>query len=205
MHIELTEMLRCPADHREEYLVLSTAEMSGRTVRRGLVGCPVCHREYEIADGVVHFEGAGSGEQGAEDTASAPAPSSAPPAPDVLQALLDLSGPGGIVVLLGSAARSAAGLAELLGGIHLVAVNPPADLAELPACTQLRATAAIPLRGAVARGVVVGGELAVPAWLREARRVLLRGRRLVIEREAVVVPGVTPLAVGRGLWVGANP
>lgn len=205
MHIELTEMLRCPADHREEYLVLSTAEMSGRRVRRGLVGCPVCHREYEIADGVVHFEGAGGGEPGAGADLATPAPGSPLPAPDILQALLDLSGPGGVVVLLGSAARSTAGLAELLGGIHLVAVNPPADLAALPVCTQLRATAAIPLRSAVARGVVVGAELAVPAWLGEARRVLLRGRRLVIEREAVAVPGVTPLAVGRGLWVGANP
>src|SRR5579859_5642245 len=57
MHIELTEMLRCPEKHQEEFLVLSTVEMSGRMVARGLLGCPVCHKEYEIANGVVEFGG----------------------------------------------------------------------------------------------------------------------------------------------------
>ena len=48
MHIELTEMLRCPELHREEYLVLSTGEMAGRMVQYGIIGSPVCHREYTI-------------------------------------------------------------------------------------------------------------------------------------------------------------
>ena len=55
MHIELTEMLRCPEEHREEFLVLSTSEMSGRMVYAGVVGCPVCQREYDIAAGKVYF------------------------------------------------------------------------------------------------------------------------------------------------------
>ena len=52
MHIELTELLRCPESHREEMLVLSTGEMRDRMVRSGLVGCPVCHRGT-IKDGIV--------------------------------------------------------------------------------------------------------------------------------------------------------
>src|SRR5207245_6207194 len=53
MHIELIEMLRCPEEHREEFLVLSTSEMNGRRVWLGVVGWPVCHRDFELLAGVV--------------------------------------------------------------------------------------------------------------------------------------------------------
>src|SRR5258707_99008 len=46
-------MLRCPEPHREEMLVLSTGEVKDRMVRSGLIGCPVCHKEYPIGRGVV--------------------------------------------------------------------------------------------------------------------------------------------------------
>src|SRR5881396_244643 len=75
MHIELTEMLRCPEPHREEFLVLSTGEMSGRMVRAGIVGCPVCQREYEIVDGIVNFSG-----RGMRDVGRGPTPTH-PPSP----------------------------------------------------------------------------------------------------------------------------
>src|SRR5437867_8055225 len=55
MHIELTELLRCPESHQADPLVLSTGEMAGRMVRTGLVGCPVCRKEYPIVKGVVYF------------------------------------------------------------------------------------------------------------------------------------------------------
>lgn len=206
MHIELTEMLRCPEPHREGSLVLSTGEMSGRMVRFGVVGCPVCHREYEVVEGIVHFGEAGSAERGAARSAdgSPAAPGSRLQAPDAqtLQALLDLSGPGGYVVLLAGASRSAVSLAALMGGIHFVGINPPADLEELPVLSLIRSPARIPLRQAMARGVVAGADMLEPGWLAEGVRVLLRGRRLVVQRETVEVSGVRALASGDGLWVG---
>ena len=205
MHIELTELLRCPQDHREEFLVLSTGEMSGRMVRGGVVGCPVCQCEYEIVDGVVEFAGVVSPEglAGARGQAGAGATTRAPaPDPQTLQALLDLSGPGGYVALLGDAAHAAVGLAALMGGIHFIAVNPPAGVEELPVLSLLRTDARIPLRPSVVRAVVVGREWATPGGCAEALRVLLRGRRLVIEGEPADVPGARRLAVGQGLWVG---
>ena len=120
----------------------------------------------------------------------------------MLPALLDLSGPGGFVVLLGGAAAAAAGLAAQVGGIHCVGVNAPANLMALPALSLVRCETAVPLRGAMARGVVVGAELASPAWLTEAVRVLLPGRRLVVAGEEVAPPGVRHLVTGQGLWVG---
>jgi hypothetical protein len=55
----------------------------------------------------------------------------------------------------------------------------------------------------MARAVVVGRDRPEALWLVEAQRVLLPGRRLVVEREDVAVPaGLTRLALGQGLFVG---
>jgi hypothetical protein len=188
-------MLRCPEPHADGFMVLSTGEMLGRMVRSGIAGCSVCHREYVIKDGVVYF-GAG------------PEPSGTPHAAlrtgaSTLQALLDLSGPGGYVVLVGDAARHAVGLAALMGGVHFIGVDAPPDVDELPVLSLVRAASAIPLRQTIARGVVVGADLARAPWLVEARRVLLPGRRWVVESEAVELPeGISKLASGQGLSVG---
>ena len=199
MHIELTEMLRCPEPHADAVLVLSTGEMSGRMVRSGIVGCPVCRREYPVVNGVVYFSrGRGTGDGGEVGEGTPPAID-----PETLQALLDLSGPGGFVVLVGSAVRHAVGLAGVMGGIHFVGVDPPPRAEELPVLSLLRCERTIPLRQAMARGVVIGGEAARAPWLDEGVRVLLRGRRLVLEEAAGAPPaGVTRLASGEGLWVG---
>lgn len=198
MHIELTEMLRCPEPHELDVLVLSTGEMLGRMVRSGVVGCPVCRKEYPIVRGVVDFSG--------RVVASGACPPSLVPRPEqsqTLQALLDLSGPGGFVVLLGDATRHAAGLAGLMGGIHFVGVDAPADVEESLVLSLLRAPGMIPLRPAMARAVVVGADRAGAIWFEEAQRVLLRGRRFVVEREDVDPPaGINRLAAGQGLWAG---
>ncbi len=213
MHIELTEMLRCPEPHAESFLVLSTGEMLGRMVRSGILGCPVCRREYPIIRGVVWFSPAAPAVPGpmrvepAAPAAPAAPPRSLGPVPRVdaqtLQALLDLSGPGGYVVLVGSAARHAVGLAGLMGGVHFVGVDAPPDSEELPVLSLLAGVALVPLRASMARGVVVGVERAAAPWLAEAHRVLLRGRRLVVEDEQAIAPdGATRLAAAQGLWVG---
>ena len=201
MHIDLTEMLRCPEPHDEGFLVMSTGEMRGRMVRSGVLGCPVCGREFAILKGVVQFSG--SRERGAgPGTAEAPAPRSPLPAAETLQALLDLSGPGGYVVLLGSAARHAAGLAGLMGGIHFIGIDAPPDVEELPVLSLVACDTMIPLRRTMARAVVVGRDRAEPAWLVEAHRILLPGRRLVVERDDVTLPpGLTRVASGQGLLV----
>jgi len=202
MHIELTEMLRCPEPHREEFLVLSMGEMSGRMVRAGIVGCPVCQREYEIVEGIVYFERREMRDERRVTTAHRSSLISHLSDPQTLQALLDLSGPGGYVVLLGSASRYAVGLAALMGGIHFLGVNPPPDAEELPILSLLVSEKKIPLRDAMARGVVVGNESSSAPWLAEVRRVLLPGRRLVVENETVKPEGFTQLATGQGLFVG---
>ena len=206
MHIELTEMLRCPERHEEGFLVLSTGEMLGRMVRSGVLACPKCGREYPVVRGVVQFSGSrepGAGSGAAPSTTAPRSPLPAPVDAHTLQALLDLSGPGGYVLLLGSAAQHAVGLAGLMGGIHFVGVNAPDDVEELPVLSLLDCETMIPLRQKVGRAAVVGPDRLGPEWLAEARRVLLPGRRLVIESEHIAPPaGLTQLALGHGLFVG---
>ncbi|HEV8266472.1 MAG TPA: hypothetical protein VGQ06_16105 [Gemmatimonadales bacterium] len=205
MHIELTEMLRCPEPHQEEFLVLSTGEMLGRMVRFGILGCPVCHHEYPITKGIADFTGSVKRETGNVVAREPTFPVSRVPSPDppTLQALLELSGPGGYVVLLGGAARRAVGLAGLMAGIHFVGINAPPEVEELPVLSLLLSSGKIPLRHAVARGVVVGADLAASPWLVEAHRILLCGRRFVVEHERPELPiGLEKLAGAEGLWVG---
>jgi hypothetical protein len=210
VHIELTEMLRCPEPHREDAMVLSTGEMVGRMVRSGLIGCSVCRKEFLITNGIVDFTGSGEQGAGSGKAAAAPAPRSTSfraslPAPADLQALLELSGPGGFVALLGDAARHAAGLAGLMAGIHFIGINapPPPEVEELPVLSLLRAGSVIPLRQSIARGVVVGDDLATSPWLVEAHRILLRGRRFVVLHDTPELPiGLEKLAASKGLWVG---
>lgn len=198
MFIELTEYLQCPMQHEgTTYCVLVPHRVEGRDVLAGIVACPTCRREFAIEDGVADL-------RHPEETGTAPAPAgleSLPPAESV-HALLGLEGPGGYVVLVGSAGLLAPGLAVLLEGVHLVRVNPPETEAGSSMASSLRGGRQIPLRSAMARGVVVGREHATAPWLAEGARVLLRGLRMVALAEAVEVTGMEPLASGRGAWVG---
>ena len=202
-------MLRCPEAHREEILVLSTGEMRDRMVRTGVVGCPVCHKEYPISRGIVNFrrsrERVANEDSGSRPRVTAYVPPSPLPSADAanLQALLELSGPGGYVVLVGSAVRQASRLGALMPGIHFVGINAPSEVEEQAMLSLLYANEKVPLRSSVARGVVVGADLATSSWLVEAHRVLLRGRRFVVENEEPELPiGLVKLAAENGLWVG---
>lgn len=195
MFIELTEFLRCPLRHEgKAYCLLVPERVEGRDVVAGIVACPDCRREFRIEDGVADL-------RHPDEAATPPDRADEHDLPTVesVHALLGLEGPGGYVVLVGSAARLAPGLADLLEHVHLVLVNAPDAVA---ATSALLGTRQIPLRSSMARGVVLGRELATPPWLAEGARVLLRGLRMVVLAEDVEVAGVAPLASGQGMWVG---
>ncbi len=193
MFIELSEYLRCLSEHEDTYLVLATATMRGRDVLAGVLGCPVCRREYQIV--------LGDAMMGEPPPAPAPPDDPDVPAGDALQAMLDLGSPGGYVVCIGSAASYAQALARALQGVQFIAINPP-DGIRSGATTSVVRSPEVPLKSAMARGVVVGKECGA-SWLAEAARVVLPGRRVVVLREDVEPPaGVTTLVSGMGAWVG---
>jgi len=191
--IELAEYLKCPADHEDAFLVLATGAMKGRAIRYGTLGCPVCHAEYLVVQQAVRF--------GLPPVLSAP--TLPQPAPDAIHALIGLESPGGYVALVGSVAALAHDLSGLMRGVHFICVNPPATVDPSITRSLVEATATIPLRKSVARGVVLGQEYALPAWLAEGARVVLRGQRVVACAEGLTAPaGVAALASGQGMWVG---
>lgn len=190
MFIELTDHLRCPADHPESYLVLLPDRLEGRRVVSGLLGCPVCGREVRLADGVVDF-----GDGVADETPGRLTP-------DAVRALLGLDGPGGYLALVGGVAAEAEGLAELYPGVHLVLVNPPTCVTVAGGASVLRA-GRWPLKRACMRGVVVGGSAGGDAGrVADALSALLPGNRMVVEGPLADLPEVEILAAADGVWVG---
>ncbi len=193
MFIELTEILRCPRDHAESYLVAAPMVMDGRRIVRGVIGCPECKAEFPIVDGVGYF------------APRPPAAPGAPPSPpyDVaaLAAFLNLSGPGGYAVLVGAAARFGVEIVAAVPGVHFVAVNPPPALAPGPMLSLLVAPS-LPFKSASVRAVALGADCAAGAWLAEAARILLPGLRLAVEDERASPEGISELARGAGMFVG---
>ncbi len=196
MFIELTDHLRCPADHDEAFLVLIPETVAGRDVTSGILGCPICNREYPVTAGVAHF--------GAPVTSGAPASAVAGIAPDAAAVLsfLSLDGPGGYVTLVGQATGLAGGLRALLPGVHLVAVNPNAELAGISGLSVLRSPQ-FPVKSRSQRGVVLGlPEADDPEWRRRAVAAVLPGLRIAGEGPLPESRGFELLASAAGWWVG---
>jgi uncharacterized protein YbaR (Trm112 family) len=193
MFIELTDHLRCPVSHDEQFLVLLPHRMEGRSVREGQLGCPVCHRIFTLVDGVL-------------DVGDAPVVEDASSALDAesLSTLVGLSGPGGYLVLVGPPAAAWQEVARLNPGVGLVAVNPPSGVADQEALSVLR-SGRLPLKSHSMRGVVLGRPFATdPAWVSEAARVLLPGLRVVGESADPGTDSIDLMASAGGVWVGTR-
>jgi hypothetical protein len=192
MFIELTDHLRCPADHDEAFLVLLPDQMDGRAVRGGALGCPVCGWTTRVHEGTVDFGGGAPDDRKSALT------------PGAIQAFLGLSGPGGYVALAGAAGGEASALAQLMPGVRIVAVNPPVTtVADQPASV-LR-TGRWPIKEASMRGVVLAGASAAEAaWVAAAARSVLPGLRIAVEGPRVDLPGFQLLAATDTAWVAAR-
>jgi uncharacterized protein YbaR (Trm112 family) len=195
MFIELTDHLRCPADHDEAFLVLLPDRVEGRSVRTGTLGCPICDRRFALQDGVLDTGGAPSRDAGygpGKLTAEALAP------------LAGLNGPGGYLVLVGPPAALWPDVAELVPGVALVAVNPPRDVVDEGGISVLRG-GRLALKTGSMRGVVLGSPYGGdPAWVQEAARVVLPGLRAVGEGPDPDPGLVDLMASAGGVWVGTR-
>jgi uncharacterized protein YbaR (Trm112 family) len=194
MFIELTDHLRCPAEHEERFLVLLPDKIEGRSVLAGQLGCPICGRTFQLRDGVF-------------DTGDSPSwgnvPSTALDA-DGLSTLIGLQGPGGYLVLVGSIASLWKEVAELNPGVALVIVNPGSGVTDAVGVSVLR-SGKLPLKSRSMRGVVLGRPYAdQPEWVSEAARVVLPGLRIAGEGVDPPPDKIDLMASAGGVWVGAT-
>ena len=191
MFIELTDHLRCPADHPEQFLVLLPDRIEERSVRAGRLGCPVCGRTFALEDGVLDVGGAPAG----------PEPSTALTA-EALVTLAGLSGPGGYLALVGAPGDAWREVAARLKGVGLVAVNPSRATAGEPGISVVRG-GRLPLKSRSMRGVVLGAPYGGDSsWVREAVRVVLPGLRVVGEGTEPPAELIDLMATAGGVWVG---
>ena len=201
MFIELVDALRCPRTHEESWLVLAAARMEARHIQEGALGCPVCHAEYPIRDGIADFRL--DGPRGAVErapAADARSESVAAVDADALAALLDLGDALGFVVLVGAWGRRAHALLEREPMPPLVLLDPPDGVRIVPGMSGVRSGAALPLAGGAARAAAVDD--AGADRVASAVRVTRPGGRIVAPAAAGVPPGVRELARSAVVWVG---
>jgi len=225
VHLELSELLACPRCGPGQGLVVSVDRIEDRRVREGLLACPGCDARYSIGEGGIDFGAAADGGPGAgvADTRDGPASGesgtrSGPegrgdhtragprevgaPAPDPedavrVAALLGLQEGGGAILLGAGLGRAAPRVAELAGGVEVLALYGAPDGAAAPRVTRLLGVraGALPLRGGRLRGAaLLGGS---PDGLAEATRAVRPGGRVAVlrPRPELDVPGGLPLRV----------
>ena len=190
MFIELTDHLRCPADHPEHFLVLLPSRMDGRRVLTGELGCPVCGTVVELTDGIADWGD------------SAPSIAGTGLTPEAVAAFLGLSGPGGFALLVGGVTTLAPALDRLIPGVRLVLVNPPAGTADSEEASVLR-SAGVPIKSASMRGAVIGADVSgFPDRVAECVAAVLPGLRIVGEGGAPPTAGLEVMARSTECWVG---
>lgn len=177
MHIELIDLLRCPREHEETWLVAAFTRMKERFVIEGKLGCPVCTSSYAIIAGVADLrldqkESVYSNTSYHIDSASFD--------DEVMRAaaLLGLIRPGWTVAVEGVPLSFASKLSRLAQA-RVVSVNPASGNAE---DDEGVAVVLSDYRFPLGTGSIDGAFLANPTAtaIRECHRILRPGGRLVV-------------------------
>jgi hypothetical protein len=194
VHLELVDVLRCPRPHAPSVLIASIDRISGRSVDRGTLACPVCDARFGIVDGGVVFDRRHFVEHRAERTIVAAAADRVTRA----AALLGLAEPGGLVLLGGDSADVAAGLHDI-ADVSVILHNPPGPVVGWDAVTPIYGER-VPLASGVVRGAMVDARVADAVV--DVVRALRPAGRLVAPADFPVPEGVRELARDADEWVG---
>jgi len=178
VHLLLTDRLTCPRCGPDFGLILRADRMEDRIVLDGVLGCPNCRDVYPVHDGFGDLR-APPRTTAAEGRAGDPREVDSAET-QRLAALMGVPEGPGTLALVGHLARHAPGLAGIIDGVEIVAVD--GDMRgwpETPHVSRIVSRPGLPFYGGTLRAVGVDGTLGT-AWIREAARVTARLGRVVV-------------------------
>ena len=178
MHIELIDLLRCPKDHEETWLVASLSAVQDRFVIKAKLGCPICGASYTISNGVADLR---------IQPGHHSSPHAAIESDDAVRiaALLNLTRPGAIAVLEGDHARLAQTVSDMTES-RIIAINPSTTVEDSETVAVVLCDAKIPL----ASDSVIGVVCESPTIVQDLPRVLRNGGRALLPAESVIPAGL---------------
>ena len=168
MFIETVDLLRCPRDHEETWLVAAFTRMDGRFIVEGKLGCPICNASYDIVDGVAHFGG---------EPSEAFAPRVDQDAVMRTAALLNLSRPGAVAVLCGDEASAAEDVSQLTQCV-VIALNPSSNIEDTERVATVVCVDRIPLASSSVDAIALG---ACATLVSDVPRILRPGGRVTAD------------------------
>ena len=170
-------------------------ELVDRHLVSGELGCPVCGTRYPVREGVVDFAFGASGpvEYVAHEGLAVRA-----------AALLGLTEPGGLVVLVGEWSAAANEMLELTENVQLLALDYARALRSGGALSLARIAEVLPLAAASARGIALDGAHATPALIEGAARALAPGGRLIAPAAAPIPASLQELARDPEHWLATT-
>jgi uncharacterized protein YbaR (Trm112 family) len=187
MYIELIDLLRCPREHADSWLVVAFNKMDGRFVVEGKLGCPVCSSSYRIREGIADLRRGEVSEPNAQKSEQVSDADAAMRA----AALLGLTKPNSLIVLAGSSA----GLAHEVSAIadaRVLALNPDKVIEESEKVAVIRADDRLPFAPGSIDGIML--DEATAAFAHDASRTLRQGGRLIAPRGMTLPKGLRELA-----------
>lgn len=202
MFTEMVDTLRCIEDHEESWLVAAADRTEGRHIMTGVLGCPVCHAQYDIDGGIADFAGGGLLPVMLEQPGLEPTDELALK----LAAMLDLTDSGGYVILMGRWTRLASALRSITP-VSVIALNPPPDVEMGDGVSGIRAFVRVPVLASSAHGVALDSTSvsANDALLLQSAVGSVKPMGRVVGPVSLPVPtGVTELLRDNEHWVGAR-
>jgi uncharacterized protein YbaR (Trm112 family) len=177
MHILLTDHLTCPRCGPRFGLIVMAEDIENRHIREGSLGCANCRSQYRITAGVADL-------RGAERLLSSDG-DRLPPDPDRafrLAALMGVTRPGGMVLVVGPDPNIPGQVSSFLAGVHVVgAGSREAETTEAPEdVSRVTVGRRLPLRDRSMRAVAIVG-MDDETLLIEAARLPAAGSRLVVD------------------------
>lgn len=188
MYIELIDLLRCPREHPDSWLVAAFIRMDGRFVVEGKLGCPVCSASYWIRNGIADLREI-AGDTG--EFSDAPSSSDDEQLAMRAAALLGLTKPNSLVVLAGRAARLSHQVSELADA-RVMSMNPETGIGETERVSVILAAKRFPFAPNSVDGIML--DEATAAFAPDASRILRQGGRLIAPKGTILPAGFREMA-----------